>query len=432
MIPSLLLLAGTALAGETRTLTLDDALRLVVDRNPDLQSADLARDIAAIEARRAKLDRFSATVTATGGGDAGVAKPWKDDAYAGTDASWDTHANLAVPLYAGGSVRASIDSANAGADIAALDRLITARSLQRSAYTAYWNIKGYELQIEAAQEGLDLTQQALDIIVAKADAGLAAGIDVNRSKVDLYAQQETLVEEKAALYDAQQELLRLLHYGDDTLVLADPPPAPSDAPVTIPDTLPERPELARKALEARQAADAVTSARAGALPSLSVTATAGGSGSASGVTGSTTFDPDDLGPSLDASVGLSLSWNLFDLLQTRDAVAVAKLQASQVDASTASTRDSLAADLRRAASNVRQLRERAPLVDAQVALARDNLQIVQGLYGQGSATILDLFNAQASFRQARTQGASLRVQLATAEYDLRWLSGEPLTPSGTP
>ena len=46
--------------------------------------------------------------------------------------------------------------------------------------------------------------------------------------------------------------------------------------------------------------------------------------------------------------------------------------------------------------------------------------------------ILDLFNAQASSRQARTQGASLAVQLATAEYDLRWLSGQDLTTSGTP
>ena len=72
------------------------------------------------------------------------------------------------------------------------------------------------------------------------------------------------------------------------------------------------------------------------------------------------------------------------------------------------------------------LRAKVPLVDAQVGLARDNLQIVQGLYGQGSASILDLFDAQSAFRSARTQGATLRVDLATAEYDLRWLLGEDL------
>ena len=76
------------------------------------------------------------------------------------------------------------------------------------------------------------------------------------------------------------------------------------------------------------------------------------------------------------------------------------------------------------------LRDRAPLVDARVALARDNLQIVQDLYGQGSATILDLFNAQASFREARTQGATLRVDLAIAACDLQWLLGEDPTAPG--
>ncbi len=419
-------------AGETHSLTLEETLTLVVERNPDLYSATLAENIAAIQARRARLDRFTATVIATGGGDAGVAKPWQADGYAATDASWDAHANVGVPLYAGGSVRAAIDSADAGAQIATLDKALTERELQRAAYTAYWNIKGYELQIEAAQEGLDLTQQALDIIVAKANAGLAAGIDVNRSKVDLYAQQETLVEEKAALYDADQELLRLLHYGDDTLVLTDLPPAPSDTPVTIGEALPDRPELARKEQEARQADDAIRSARAAGLPTVSITATAGGSGSASGISGTTKFDPTGLGPSLDAGVGLALSWNVFDLFRVRDSVAQARLAADQIAASTESEKDSIAAALRQAASRVQQLRDRAPLVDAQVALARDNLQIVQGLYGQGSATLLDLFNAQSSFRQARTQGATLRVQLATAEDDLRWLLGEDLNAPGTP
>ena len=77
-------------------------------------------------------------------------------------------------------------------------------------------------------------------------------------------------------------------------------------------------------------------------------------------------------------------------------------------------------------AQVEALRAKVPLVDAQVGLARDNLQIVQGLYGQGSASILDLFDAQSAFRSARTQGATLRVDLATAEYDLRWLLGEDL------
>lgn len=415
-----------------RAISLHDALRLARARSPDLRSAELGQEIARIDARRARLDRYTAQLSLGAAGGVGVVKPWNQEATTGADAGWDGHATVTVPIWAGGAHRAATDSADAGRDIATLDRTITERALLRATYTAYWNIKGYELQIEAAQEGLDLTQQALDIIAAKADAGLAAGIDVNRSKVDLYSQQESLVQQRASMEQAREELTRLLQLESGPLTLTDEPPTPSTEPVRVNEAiLAGRPELQRRVLEARQADDAIRTATSAALPQIGLTGTAGGSASAIGVSGSA-LSPDNLGPDLDASVGVQLIWNPFDLWRVRDAVDQARLRGEQVNLGTEREQLQLTADLRQAATHVGQLRERAPLVDAQVALARDNLQIVQGLYGQGSATILDLFNAQASFRSARTQGASLRVQLATAEWDLRWLVGEDLTATGSP
>jgi outer membrane protein TolC len=58
---------------------------------------------------------------------------------------------------------------------------------------------------------------------------------------------------------------------------------------------------------------------------------------------------------------------------------------------------------------------------------------VSELSAQGSASILDLFNAQSSFRQARIGTAALSVQLATAEADLQWLLGDaPAAPVSPP
>lgn len=422
----ILVLSLCALA-ESPALSLPETLRLVVERNPDHTAASLGEQIAAIDARRARLDRFTAQISADAGGSAGFVKPWDAEIYGTSDANWDARANLGVPLYAGGRVQASIDSADAAEDIARRDRVITDRALVRAAYTAYWTIKGYELQIQASEEGLALTEEAMRIITAKADAGLVAGIDTNRSRVDLYAQQESLISARASLYGAEQELLRLLHMDGDDVVLTDEPGVASTAAVELPaDAGQGRPELERLALEAEQAEAGVRLARAAALPTLSLTGTAGVGGSSFGTAGRD-FLADELRPAIDASVGLQLTWNPFDLFSVRDAVAQARLGAERVAASTESQKADISADIRKAASSVRELRERVPLVEAQVALARDNLQIVQGLYAQGSATILDLFDAQSSFRQARTQGASLRVSLTTAEYDLRWLLGEDLT-----
>lgn len=224
-----------AQAAEPVRLDLQETLKLVVENNPDHRSAELAEEVAAIGARRARLDRFSASLSAGAAGNTGVVKPWGEDLVSATDANWDARAAVGVPLYSGGAIRAEIDRADAGAQIAELDRELTERSLVRAAYSAYWNIKGYELQIAAAQEGLDLTQQALDIIVAKANAGLAAGIDVNRSKVDLYSQQESLVSQKAELYKAEQELLRLLNLPGDHVVLTEGPPPVNTTAVTLPE-----------------------------------------------------------------------------------------------------------------------------------------------------------------------------------------------------
>ena len=420
-------------AAEVPSLSLAAALQRVEARNPEVESAQLAEEIAAIEAQRARLDRYSATVSANGGANAGVTKPWGQDAYAAADTTWGVRATAGLPLYAGGAIRAAIDSADAGAGIARLDGVLTRRALQRAAYTAYWNIKGYELQIAAAQEGLDLTQQALAIIEAKANAGLAAGIDVNRSRVDLYSQQESLVAQRSALYQANQELLRLLHLPGDQLVLTDEAPASAgDSVAAVSEGAGDaRPEFQRIDLERARAEAAVRAARSGALPSVVLSASAGVGSAASGLVGATpTYEAADLRPALDASAGLELSWNLFDLRKTHASVAMAKLAARQVDAAAEGQKASIAADIRKAASALATLRDRAPLVDARVALARDNLQIVQDLYGQGSATILDLFNAQASFREARTQGATLRVDLAIAACDLQWLLGEDPTASG--
>lgn len=425
---ALLLAAGLARADDP-TLSLAETLRLVIEQNPDRKAATLGEAIAAIDARRARLDRFTAQVTADAGATVGTYKAWSQPAVDASGTSWETRATAGLPLYAGGAVNATIASADASAGIASLDRELTDRSLQRAAYTAYWNIKGTEQQIAAAEEGLSLTRQSLAIIGAKADAGLAAGIDVNRAKVDLYSQEESLLVQQNALYQAEQELLRLLHLSADGVTLTDEPPSPTTERVVLPqDAGSARPELARKELEADRAEAGIVVARSGALPSLALTGTVGAGRTSAGILGD--GGSVELGPDLDASVGLTLAWNPFDLFRVRDAVAQARLASEQVDAATASEKDSITAEIRQAAATVDQLRQRVPLSDAQVALARDNLQIVQGLYSQGSASILDLFDAQSAFRQARTQGATLRVDLATAEYDLRWLLGDDLTPSG--
>jgi outer membrane protein len=408
-----------AAAGATE-VSLDDAMRLAVERNPNQEAAVLAATIAEISESRARLDRFTAQLGASGGPTFGMEKPWGEESTTATVATWEARGTVGVPLYSGGRVDASIERATAQSDIAQIEVALTARDLVRAAYVAWLNVKGFELQIAASEEGL-------------------------KSTVDLYSQQESLIAQRAARADAEQELIRILHLDDDTVVLTGELPQISE-PVTLPEDAAgwSRPEMDRQELRIAQADAEVALARSAALPTVSVTGTTGlvatapaagdfGTITTGGAVTPPSFDAGDLTrPTLDASLGLLVTWNPFDLLRTRDSVRQARLGVRQVEATNAAELDRIEADVRSASSRLTALRERTPLVDQQVELARDNQAIVQDLYAQGSATILDLFNAQSAFRQAAIQQASLAVDLATADLDLRWLLGVDVMPGAQP
>ncbi len=415
-------------------LSVADALRMVEARNPDLRSVALGAAVSAISVRRAELDRFTAQVAGSAGTDLGFVKPWGEPVAETARASWDARARAGVVLWSGGRIDGAIDAAAADLADREAQVALTLRDLQRATYTAYWNVKGIELSIGATEDGLKASREALDIIEAKARAGLAADLDVNRSKVGVVSQEADLVVQRQRLYESELELCRLLQLDDADLVLTDEiPTVLALAPVTLPDDpTAGRPELRQLDARARSADAQVVVARSAALPTVSVQAELGAGGLASGggapslgVTPS--FDAGTLRPALDGSVGVVATWNPFDQLRARQATDQAALVRRQVDAATEGLKLQLETQIRVAGRQVETLQAQVPLVEQQMTLARSNLQIVQDLYAQGNATILDLFNAQDAFRSARLREANLLVSLRLAEVDLSWaLARDPL------
>lgn len=426
-----------AASAATLELSVAQALDLVEAQNPDLRSASLAATVADISAERARLDRFTATLTAGAAADLGFVKPWGEPLAGTQSANWDARAQGGVVVWSGGRIQGSIARADADAGVSEAAAALTLRDLQRATYTAYWNVKGIDLSIGATEDGLKASREALDIIVAKADAGLAADLDVNRSKVGVVSQEADLVSQRQRRFEAEQDLCRLLQLDDTELVLTDEIPRvlQLEPPVLPADPAARRPELTQLAARARGADAGVTVARSAALPTVSLVGELGAGGAAQGggvpVFGVTPeFDADTLRPALDGRVGLVAQWNPFDLFRARMATDQAELARAQVDASLQSTRLQLLTQIRVAGRQVETLQAQVPLVEEQMTLARSNLQIVQDLYAQGNATILDLFSAQDAFRSARLREADLLVRLQLAEVDLAWALAEDV--GGTP
>jgi outer membrane protein TolC len=430
------LVAGLAAA---EPLSVEAAIARAIEANPVVEQSALAQQISEIQLTRARLDRYGLTLGALAGGEERVTVPLDGGAsYDAQSASWDVRGTAVLPIYQGGAVDARIDQASANAVTALASRRITERDIAEAVVLAYWNLQGFDLQLEAAREALQVTRDALAIIEARAAAGLAAQIDVNRSKVDVFQQEAQFLELEQGRFRAREEIARLLHLASAEIALVDPVPgldAIPAAPATGDGAA--RLELGRLASEETAAEAGVRLARSAALPHVSLTGDAGIGAVALGggpdvPFPATSFDPGDLAPALDAGIGLSLSWTPFDLFRTRHSVEIAELAVRQAEAASRGQEDQIRQDVATAISQLETLRKRAVFVSEQLALARDNLQIIQDLYGQGNTTILELFDAQSSFRAARSQAASLAVDLVTAEWDVRFALGTDPVTAGAP
>ena len=432
----MILLLAAAAFGEP--LTVMSAIDRALASNPVIAQAALAEQIAAIRLTRARLDRIGLTLGANAGSSERVTAPLDGaSSFDAQSAFWDFRGTAVLPLYQGGAIGAQIDLAAANAAGSIATRRISQRDIAESVVLAYWNLQGFELQHEAAEEALLVTQEALAIIASRAAAGLAAQIDVNRSKVDVFQQEAELLELLSGRSRARQELARLLHLPVDEISLSEPVPSLSAprAVVGVGDGS-ARLEIARLEGERAAAQAGVRLARSAALPQVALTGDVGlgavalGGGTSNALFPAPTFDSGDLVPALDAGVGVGLSWTPFDLFRTRQDVQIAELAVRQTEAALLSQEDAVRQEAANAVSRLETSRLQAEFAAEQLTLARDNLQIIQDLYSQGNTTILELFNAQASFRAARSQAARVAVDLVSAEWSLRFALGtDPVTES---
>ncbi len=413
-------------------LTVAQAVAMAVARNPSFERSKLNVVLAELAEHRARLDRLSASVDFQAGYLASVnwdpSLDTADQDMLSHSTNYGTTAVLSLPLYAGGAQNARVK--RAGLDVAGskAELAISRRELERAVYQAYWTVQGYELQQEATREGLEQSREAVSIIQAKVDSGLAAPIELNRFKVDVLNQEQRLAQLELAAYNARQTLAQLLHLEGVTLELVEKAedvtlgPWPDDPEVLVARAVQQRPELEQIEASLRAARCDRRIARAGFFPVVSFDVSASG-GNTALWTDRETLDSVSFSPTFDVTAGLNVSWNLFNNFNTRYQVAQAETVIEQWKAQAASEHDSIAAEVRAAYETWRNLQSREAGVRAQLEFATDNLTILESLYSQGNASLLDLLNAQSEYRNALTQEASFQVDVATAEYDLRWSAG---------
>jgi outer membrane protein len=196
-------------------------------------------------------------------------------------------------------------------------------------------------------------------------------------------------------------------------------PAVYDLQTSLDAASANRPELLRLARTARAQERNIDIARSGYRPTLDVV----GSYGLYKDSGSNRFRD-----SLDGwTVGLESTWAIFDGRATAGKVVQAKSQYRQADLQLKEQTLAVEVEVRTALSSLQEAGELAEAAVKVVEQAKESLRLADARYGAGSATQLDVLQAQVSLTQARDNQLQANYSYNVALANVRRAIGEPDT-----
>jgi outer membrane protein len=251
-----------------------------------------------------------------------------------------------------------------------------------------------ELNLASAKGFLDVGTQPLSTVVR-------AEVDVANAKVDLINARNALRTARVALNTAMAvdasaptEIKDNLEYEPTTI----------DRAALRAEALRQSPEYRQSKLQSSAAEASVQVAARNFLPNISGTGSYGGA-------------QLELNPSW--SLGLSLTWNIFDGGNLIAALDEAKANRGDANARVKVAELTLIQNLEQAEIAVEAAQERIQAARVLIASAQENFRLAQGRFDVGVGTILEITDAQLALTQAsNTEAQALAdYRIALAQLD---------------
>ena len=406
--------SATSLGLSTNTvLTLDSAVRVALSNQPSVAAASQGLVAASAQTRQARAAWWP-SAQASAGYSRSTANAQGAPASGGSSGSFSAGAQADLTLFDFGRTPAAVREAVA-AEAAAAAALRAARN------DAAFNIRTSFFDLCRAQELLGVAEEAvrqykdhLNQVNAYAEVGKRTRYDVTKAEVDLGNAELNLITARSTLSDARAALNRYLGLAEE------PGYQVASAPVMeFTGTLADMARLAKsrhpdlQALLARElvASSAVDVAVADLYPSVSFDARYGVSGSSSPL-------------AWNWSAGIQSVVELFTGWRRTAAVdkAAADLRASR--ANRANREQQLYGELTAALNQLDGAKRRLALSALIARQAREGLDIANERYRLGSASSLELTDAQVTLTGALAEQVRARYDCQTAIALILHATGE--------
>ena len=417
------------------TLTLDDAVRVALERNAGLRATSAQVDVAASQAKAARAGfspQLNARYTVRRSNNPldsladnlntrsiDPATDFTADALNHPDYTTlhATEIGVQWPLYTGGRSVAEVGAARAQVRAAEDER---ERARERVIYDTTLAYRG----VQAAHAGLIVADEA--VAAAERHARTTARLlrdrrivasdkltaEVNLSLVEANRAQAHTRQETAL--DALRRALGLAHDAPIAVMNWDAEPV---LPVLPQLAALEQQALARRAdLRAeehrlRAARAGVRAARAAFKPQVSIGAAR------------TWYDDSFNLDNASNSVMGQVQWNLWSGGQHTERMRAATHGAAALEAQLEDRRAGVLLEVRTAYRALAEARTRLGICADNIGKANKTVELVQGRYGEGRTLLIDLLQAERTLVDARREKLEAQFALARAEAALRYAIG---------
>ena len=429
MIALVLLASLLAQAQAPRLLTLEEALRVAREHQPQLRQAHAGTEAArarADEARAPLLPQVNANVGYQRSTANAITRPgFAIGAGAPTHGAFDTFSfysgsltlnqliwDFGLSLDRFRAARALADAQGETERAAALQAAVVVRA-------AYFDARAGKALAAVARETLQNLGRHLEQIQGFVEAGTRPQIDLAQARTDIANGRLQLITAENSFETARAQLNQAMGVFQSTdYDVADEavPAVPGEdgaVEALLETALAARPEV--QALQDQVRAQELTrrSVEGSYWPALGATAGTTQGGTALGNLG------------WNVAVGVSLNWNLFQGGLTRAQVHEAEANEGALLAQLDGLKLQVGFDVQQARLQVRAAKSSSAAVNDAQLNARERLRLAEGRYETGAGSSIELADAQIALSNAQAQAVQAEYRLATARAQLLRALGRP-------
>ncbi len=351
---------------------------------------------------------------------------------------WTIAIQARQALYAGGGVKAALDAQKVLREAALLDLRSVINSAILEVRTRFYNVLLAREQIKVQEENVKLLEEQLQNARNRFEAGSVSNFEVLRAEVELANAKPQLIRARNSFRTSTDQLRQSLGYSNATkenvrripefVGTLEFTPSSYDLQASLDIARLNRPELLRSAKLVQAQERNIDLARAGYRPSVDLVGSYGRYKDNSS---------DNFNDSRDGwTVGVQSTWAIFDGRATAGRVAQARSQYRQSGLLLSEQTLAVEVEVRSALSSLQEAAELAEAAVKVVGQAEESLRLANARYGAGSATQLDVLQAQVSLTQARDNQLQANYSYNVALANLRRALGEPdvylADPAATP